>query len=550
MKDTSLKRRYLSLWLPRLPTDRLAKLQRQMEQRPTSPTSSALPKPPSVSGGLDNAFVCVEAVRGAQRLSAVNAAAARLRLKPGMTLSDARAMYPTLTVMPADTSADLWQLETIAEACERYTPLVALDASTNLTPNGLFLDITGCAHLFGGEDALLTDIIQRLKRYGFTARGAIASTPGCAWAMARFGQAPIVAAKDTANALLPLPLASLRLSRESVNALAEAGLHYVADLIARPRAPIAARFGEHVLARLDQATGRDEESINPRTPIAPCVMEQDFIEAITREDDVLTVIAALAVRMGVLLEQRGEGARTLEAVLFRLDGVVNRLMVGTSRPLRDPKLIRRLFADRLKTHADDYDAGFGFEKIRLRALAVDTLEAWQSDLTGADSTTDSNGEFGHLVDRLGVRLSTERVLVLQPHDSHIPEFAHSARAAQRTDFLSAPKKHTPKIAQDSLAPARPIRLLEKPEPISVSAVEVPEGCPTRFRWRGIAHRTSASEGPERIAMEWWRDDKGQTFTRDYFRVESETGGRFWLFREGLFGRETASSNWFVHGLFG
>jgi protein ImuB len=488
-------------------------------------------------------------VKGAQRLSAVNASAARLRLKPGMTLSDARAMYPALAVVAADAQADRHQLESIADWCERYTPLAALDGSANSIPDGLFLDITGCAHLFGGEAALLNDITQRLSRFGFRARGAIASTPGCAWALSRYGNAPIVSTAAE-SALLPLPLASLRLPDESITALAEAGFRSVADIASRPRAPLTARFGEDVLLQLDRALGREDESLSPRTPLAPCTMEQDFAEAITREDDVLTIIASLASRMAALLEQRDEGARVLQAVLFRVDGVVDRMTIGTSRPLRDPSLIRRLFADKLKTLAEDYDSGFGFEKIRLRALQTERLEVRQHDLSGQEN----NGDFGHLIDRLGVRLSPERVLVLKPQDSHIPEFAASAVPAQRMDFTAPPKKHIAKVAQakivqDSLAPARPIRLFEKPEPITVTAFEVPEGSPSSFRWRGISHRTRGAEGPERIAMEWWRDEKGQPLTRDYFRVESETGGRLWLYREGLYERETIKPRWFVHGLF-
>ena len=236
---------------------------------------------------------------------------------------------------------------------------------------------------------------------------------------------------DLETALLPLPLAALRLPRETIAALGEAGLRIIADIASRPRAPLAARFGEDVLLRLDQAMDRDEESLSPRLPIAPCSMEQDFAEPVLREDDVLAVIAALAARMGALLEQRDEGARALEAVLFRVDGVVNRLRIGTSRPLRDAKLIRRLFADKLKALADDYEAGFGFEKIRLRALETENFSARQQDFTGVNK----DDEFGHLVDRLGVRMSPERVLVLQAQDSHIPEFAEAPRAAQRMDFV-------------------------------------------------------------------------------------------------------------------
>src|SRR3954452_10996971 len=149
-------RRYLSMWLRRLSTDRIAKRY-----------------PP-------DALVIAAPVKGALRLSAVNDTALTLGLRAGMALADARAMYPKLAVADADERADFALLEAVADWCDRYTPLIGLDP-----PDGLTLDVSGCAHLFGGEAALAHDLVRRLDRQGLQARAAIADTVGCAWGVAR-----------------------------------------------------------------------------------------------------------------------------------------------------------------------------------------------------------------------------------------------------------------------------------------------------------------------------------------------------------------------------
>ena len=217
-------------------------------------------------------------------------------------------MYPQIAVADADEHADRQLLEAIADWCDRYTPLIGLDP-----PDGLILDVTGCAHLFGGEAALAADLVRRLALQGYQARVAVADTVGCAWAVARYSAPSTIPSGDEREAIAPLPLAALRLSSETIVALSQVGLKYIADVLERPRAPLAARFGAEFVRRIDQALGRDDEPIAPRLPIPSAIAEQRFVEPIALERDVLGTIEKLAVKLSALLERRGEGARLLQA---------------------------------------------------------------------------------------------------------------------------------------------------------------------------------------------------------------------------------------------
>jgi protein ImuB len=358
--------------------------------------------------------------------------------------------------------------------------------------------------------------------------------------MKNLGDYLIVPPGGMREALAPLPLAALRLAPEVVTLLAQVGLKHIADLLQRPRATLAARFGTELILRLDQALGVDEESITPRQPLPRYVAEQRFAEPIALERDVLGTIQRLGDRLRARLEQHGEGARLIEVVLFRLDGKVLRLSAATSRPIRDAALIRRLFAERLAAVGDAHDPGFGFDMIRLSVIVAEPLETKQTGFDVSDHTED----LSELIDRLGARVGFACVLRFVPHDTHIPEFA----AVEVPANLVQPASFQSIASQDSLAPLRPIKLFARPEPIDAVA-EVPDGPPVRFRWRHVLHEVKRAEGPERLAMEWWRDATGAALTRDYFRIESREGARFWVYRAGLYERETTEPRWYLHGLF-
>ena len=370
----------------------------------------------------------------------------------------------------------------------------------------------------------------------------------------------IVLSHQTREVLLSLPLAALRIADETVAALAQVGLKRIADVIDRPRAPLAARFGEYFVRRLDQAIGREDEPIVPRLPVPPYVVERRFADPIAREEDVLGTIEYLAHELSRLLERRGEGARIIEATLFRTDGKVHRIGAGTGTPLRDAVRIRALFVERLAAIGDECDPGFGYDVIRLGALAAERSDPAQTGLAAPNHAA----ELAHLVDRLGARFGLRRVTRLVPQDTHIPEFTVMAMAAAHANPYAGTSLELRRAApqrpsslqqqcsfssaqQDSLASIRPLSLFEKAERIAAIA-EVPDGPPRQFTWRQVTYQVVHAEGPERIAMEWWRDEAGRKLIRDYFRIESREGMRVWLYRQGLFD-DPDPPQWFLHGVF-
>lgn len=475
------------------------------------------------------------------RICALDEQARAAGLHKGQTLSDARALIPGLECFDLDPAGDGRLLAGIAGWCDRYTPLVAIDGS-----DGLFLDISGCTHLFGGEGALVEDIVTRLRAQGFSVRAAIADTPGAAWAMARYGTHDIVPAEKTRDMIGPLPLAGLRLEAQTVTDLNRMGLKTIDCVADVARAPLATRFGSEVLRRLDQALGREDEAISPLTPVPELSAERRFADPIALQDDIEHTIRQLASHLKPSFEQRGVGARRLEMRLFRVDGQVQSLAVRASTPLRDADRILGLFRERISALHDGLDAGFGFDLVRLNILECDACDSRQIDLIDGAGPED---ETHALIDRLGARLGTDRVRQFARADTHIPE----------RSFGTVPASLAPPGKQDEtgfeLGPAgsqtvpliRPVFFLNRPEPVEAIA-GVPEGPPIRFRWRKALYEVARSEGPERIACEWWRDGRN-ALSRDYFRVEDQVGYRFWLFRHGLYERETATPQWYMHGLF-
>lgn len=462
-----------------------------------------------------------------QRIAATDERAEALRLRPGMGIADARAMHPSIEVIEADPQADRRLLESLADWCDRYTPLVAVEGT-----EGLFLDITGCAHLFGGEHAMLDDLSSRLFHQGFDVRVGLASTPGAAWAGARHCLPPVAPGGEE-EALATLPLAALRLPAETRTGLESVGLRTVAVVLGAPRAALARRFGKGLLLRLDQALGHVEEAISPRLHVAALSVERHLAEPITELQHIEDMAALLAASLKKDLERRGEGGRLLELALFRVDGDVRRISVGTSRPLREPRLVMRLFRERLAKLAGSLDAGYGFDLVRLSAVSTAAMTAIQADL-GKDED-EASEDIGIFADRVRARLGEQAIVSPLLVESHIPE-----RAVAGVPFTGAMPGRVTGIGRE-----RPIRLFRHPEPVDVPVTEVPEGPPLNFRWRRAMHRVARAEGPERIAPEWWRG--GESASRDYFRIEDTEGRRFWLYREGEHGGEVAP-RWFMQGL--
>jgi protein ImuB len=531
LSSGSSSQRILSLWLDRLSTDRIAQPSRETPSPFRTCGEAQAPRgkgePLVVFGRRGNLDLVV----------AVNAAAERLGLHPGLALAQARAMHPALAAMPEDRAADSRLLHAITEWCQRYTPLVAPDP-----PDGILLDITGCAHLFGGEQKLCSDLAMRIIGFGLSAHAAVAGSIGTASAAVRFSDEMIVTAGDERELLAPLPVAALRLPEDVAAALERVGLRRIGDILDLPRAPLAARFGADLLRRLDRALGREHEPLSPLLPVPPYIAERNFHEPIAREEDVLATIEQLAAQLKSALSARGEGARRLELSLFRTDGRVKRIAVGTSRPIRDPQAIRALFLERLAALGDEIDPGFGFDLARLSVLVV---EPCPDEQIGLERGEDQR-ELDRLVDCLSARLGRRRVSRLAALDSHIPELAAAIVPAQASARVELGWEAFRRFRNEVSISPRPLRLLVKPEPIDDVLAIVPDGPPVRFRWRRALHEVVAAEGPERIEPAWWNDEASAA--RDYFRVEDATGLRFWVFRAGLY-RETAQPRWFLHGMY-
>lgn len=487
-------------------------------------------------------IVVTDMVKNAIRIIALEAYAKTSGLCIGQTLSDARALIPDVDNHICEHTKTHALLLRIALWCERYTPLVALSGNLNKHIDaGLFMDVTGCAHLMGSEKALVKDLEHRLKAQGFCARICLADTPGAAWAMAHYGDKNIISIGKQETTLNPLPLSALRLSHTVVEVLNRVGFKTIGCIVNLPRAPLAARFGANLLRKLDQALGREEEVISPIMPIAGLVSERRFADPIVYEDDIKEIIAQIAKNIIPLLEKRGLGARECAVKLFRVDGNVSHLTVQSANPLRDAKQIARLFHERLAGLHDDLDFGFGFDVIRLEIIRADNFDIEQTDLIEASLAQD---HYNALINRLSARLGTDRVQKFAITDTHIPEREFACVSVINTATKS---NHVLKVEEATKVLTRPIILLDAPERIETIA-QIPDGAPIRFRWRKVFYDVRKSEGPERIACEWWRDGRTAK-TRDYFRVEAVGGYRFWIFRHGLYKRETNMPDWYMHGLF-
>jgi protein ImuB len=494
--------RFVSIWLPYWPTDRLRRAAPTLDRRPLALITPS-------TGGL--------------HVYAVDAAAAALGLGPGMTLADARALVPELLAADADAAADAAALAALAAWCTRYSPWTAPD-----DPDGIVLDISGAAHLLGGEAPLLDHLLARLRGFGLHAAAAIADTPAAAWAMARHGGGIIPPGQGRA-ALAPLPAAALRVTAADAAALRQLGLRRIGELYAMPRRALARRFDTHLLRRLDQALGLEAEPISPLAPVAPWRFRLAFAEPIAGAEAIAHASRRLLETLCAALAAKHRGVRRLECAFYRTDGGLQQFAIGASQPSRAPGHLARLLAERLAT----IDAGFGIEEIIFAVAASDRLEPSQLALTPTPKSADDLGE---LIDRLAARLGPQRVLRLQAHDSHIPE-----RAAALVPVGAALMERGYPAAL-----ARPICLLPCPEPVETEAAAA---TPAWFRWRRVLHRVASASGPERIAPEWWRSSPPASLlaaTRDYWRVEDEQGRRFWLYRAAAPG---GAPGWYLHGLF-
>jgi len=526
----------------------------------------------------DKPFALVTGGAQGIRITAVNIRAAREGLRVGMSLADARAAVPSLVSHPAEAERDAQALERLALWLGRYGPSRNVEGC-----DGVWIDTTGVAHLFGGEAALLENLVRRLAGFGITARAGLADTPGAAYALARFAttrrrtvMAPAGEAQ-TAAALAGLPVAALRLSQETVVLLKRLGLAHIGQLVELPRTSLERRFSSEassrsragqaktkaladaVLVRLDQALGRQTE---PRAALGdpPVLSERrSWGEPLISSEALVSEIGALAGDLSRALKAAGLGARRIALHLYRADGTIAHAEAGLARASAEAAHFMQLLDNKLEA----IDAGFGIDVAVLDAVLAEPLDAEQATLGRAGAIPEQ--AIAALVDRLANRLGAKNVFRLAPRASHLPE-----RATVRTALL-APVAD-PAAMPGSPPGERPFLLLSPPEPISAMA-EVPDGPPMRFTWRRVAYAVVKAAGPERIAPEWWRhlahpdadaptpaddglggdtlDPAAREKTRDYYIAETSDGARFWMYREGFYGAADAGGapRWFLHGLF-
>ncbi len=546
-------RRILSLWFPRLAAERALRFRRD-----------ALPLP----------FAIVGEENGAQVLTSLNMEAEAAGLRLGQPLRDATAMCPALLTRPADPLAEAAFLTVLRRWAGKFSPWVAEEP-----PAALVVDLTGCAHLFGGEAALLAQLEEDCADLGLTLRAGVADTRGAAWALARYAgrqaqpnrngdaidqearatrsravkrpgwerggttpsvsplpQGLIATPGQMRQALADLPLPALRLSAEAVEGLNRLGLRRVRDIMDLPRAALARRFGTDTLRRLDQALGMESEPVAPARVPLHFATRLTFPDPIGLTEDITAGLDRILPPLCAKLKATARGARRLRLEAYRSDGKVERIDIGLARPADRPDAIRPLILLKL----DSIDPGFGIDCLRLEALETEPLHATQHSGHGeasalAASRQTSDHALADLVSKLGTRLGTENVTRLHPGESHIPEKAAQTLAAAWSEPHPAPWP-------EPRAP-RPL-ILFRPEPVAAPEDPTP---PARFRWRRRDLATRVAAGPERISPEWWLDDPDwRSGPRDYWRVEVEGGERLWLFY--AHGGEM-SGGWFCQGLF-
>ncbi|MEP3245776.1 MAG: DNA polymerase Y family protein [Sneathiella sp.] len=519
---------------------------RQPHRIPSQKLRSEQKASPSNLSADDPPFALVTHLANAIRLTATNATAEKEGVHIGLSLTDARALYPALETAVATPEEDQEALENLTFWCLRFTPLVTLHP-----PDGLALDITGCAHLFGGEKSMMRSLSGALSSFGLSHHLALADTIGAAWAVARHAEKPftLVPTTENAGAIAPLPLAALRLEPDTVQQLRQLGLRKIGHLMGAPKAPLTSRFGPALLRRLRQATGEEAEVFNPLCIPPAYSVRYPFEEPVLHISALEAALTILTSTLEKHLKEALKGARELSLHIFRVDGHVERLFVRTSRLCQEADHMTLLFQENLANFHDDLDTGFGIDLMLLTAQHVEDMADEQKSLpqehkSAAETSVINEIELGQLLDRFGNRFGFNQVTRFIPKERYIPE-----KSFQRVP-ITHKIKTPPWTETTKQIPPRPFLVFSPPEPITVLA-EVPDGPPLRFQWRRLHHHIARAEGPERLAPEWWSvsEESSPPQTRDYYRVENTAGHRFWLYREGLYDRDADTPQWYMQGLF-
>jgi protein ImuB len=499
-----MKKRFVSIWFRHLTTDWLTLRRPALRNVP---------------------FVFAEKDHSRLLITAANTIAEAQGVFCGMVAADAKTIVPNLQVIEGQPVQADKLLNGLGEWCIRYSPFIAVDA-----PDGLILDISGCAHLWGGEPAYLKEIVIRLKSKGYDVRAAMADTIGAAWATARFGRVtPIVESGGQAAALLQLPPAALRLEPLVLERLKKLGLRTVSSFISMPRSALRRRLGQGILLRLDQALGNEEEPIQPLQPIEPYQERLPCLEPIVTATGIEIAIQRLLETLCCRLQQEGKGLRTAILKCYRVDGKTLQVEIGTNQASHHTGHLFKLFELKISS----IEPGLGIELFILEAPKVEDVTPLQ-EMLWAGSPGLEDIAIAELLDRIANKVGAGAIHRYLPVEHHWPE---------RSIKLASSIREKPAIAWRTDR-VRPIQLLSSPEPIEVSA-PIPDYPPMLFIYKGKRHQIKKADGPERIEREWWLD-AGEH--RDYYNVEDTDGKRYWLFRSGHYSAEKANQ-WFLHGFF-
>lgn len=494
--------RYAYIWFPHLLTEYAAR---------KSPEFRNIP------------FVLSSPDRGRMVIDAVNAAALQNGIREGMVLADCKALFPELQMRKTEPGQNEKLLRALAEWCIGYTPFVAVDL-----PDGLILDVSGCTHLWGGERAYLENIRKKLAAYGYTVQIAIADTIGTAWAMTHFGKPlNIIPPGGQREALRHFTAAALRLEPEILVRLQKLGLQHIVSFMDMPRAVLRRRFGASLSFRLDQALGQEIEWVVPVKPIEPYQARISSMEPIATATGISIALRQLLQTLCLRLQTEAAGLRQAVFKLYRVDGNIQQIEIGTGQPSCNESHLFKLFEHKIAT----LEPALGFESFVLEAPQVEPVTHEQSAIWTASSQNDK--KVAELLDRVSAKTGSGHVKRYLPAECYWPE-----RSVKEATPLW--EKPTAKWRTDQ---PRPIHLLGCPERIAVTAV-LPDNPPMLFRHKNKLYNIVRSDGPERIEQEWWLADG---LYRDYYCVEEESGARYWVFRSGPYDNE--QPQWFLHGFF-
>jgi len=518
-----MQQRFLYLWYPQLATDRY------IQTRPdTDGTNDHADKPfATTTSDHRGVFLC-----------GLNKAALNEKMHSAMRLSDARAIYPNLITEDADEDKDYQFLLHMAQIGDRFSPWIALDGPHPETgEGGLWLDISGAAHLFGGEEAMMEDVTRTYSSFNFALRLGMADTASAAWAAARFNKNTGHLKKGhIRQETLDYPLHALDLEESLIQRLNRLGLKTLADLHQVPRANMTIRFGPEVVEKMDFLLGY--LPVNLPWLHRPRIHEekQFYPDPLGALENVEQAVISLLEKLCLRLKDEGLGIRRLGLRFQRVDNSLITFMIATSAPTSDTLHLMRLLSENLP----GVDPGFGIEHVHLRALNTQNFHGTQVSLDQIKNMAQDRSALNTLVDRLRHRIGVRNVSYPAHYNSHVPE------RTVGQNLVNLPKNTT-----EPNLPARPIRLLSPPEPVEILSLKT-NGLPDLFRWRRMELHIKHFWGPERITREWWRKLQHDLWniapgTRDYFRTEDQTGRSLWLCRVIS---ENAPPRWFVHGWFG